>query len=205
KLPEELKGPVLVFCLEGKTHNEGAQQLGWSLTTFRGRLERARDLLRKRLTRRGVALSGVLLASFLSGGTASAALSATFVISTVRVAMGGEVTASGAVSATALSLAQGVIDVMFWKKTAVGVLAFVITAITFGIAGLTVQAVGGHPQQAAQPKDPPAAADRSGQAAAVEADPGLDVAEEPLTIRGQVLAADGKPLAHAAGAGVPGG
>jgi RNA polymerase sigma factor (sigma-70 family) len=197
KLPEELNAPVLLCCLEGKTHNEGAQQLGWSLTTFRGRLERARDLLRKRLTRRGVALSGVLLASFLSGSNASAALSATFVISTVRAAMAGKVIASGAVSATAMSLAQGVIDVMFWKKTAVGVLAFVLTAITFGIAGLTVQAVGGDTQRAAQLKDPPVA-DRSGQASAVEGNLGSDVAEETVTISGQVLATDGKPLAGAA-------
>src|SRR5260370_13568246 len=78
RLPEELKGPVLLCYLEGKAHNEGAQQLGCSLTTFRGRLERGREVLRKRLTQRGVALSGALLAAVLSEKAASAAVSGSF-------------------------------------------------------------------------------------------------------------------------------
>jgi RNA polymerase sigma factor (sigma-70 family) len=126
KLPEELKGPVLLFCLEGKTHNEGAQQLGWSLTTFRGRLERARDLLRKRLRRRGVALSGVLLASFLSGSTASAALSATFVISTVRAAMGRA--AASVVSQKVVVLTEGMVKAMFFKKLKIVAIFFLAIA-----------------------------------------------------------------------------
>src|SRR5262249_37321452 len=134
-------------CLQGKAHNEGAQQLGLSLPTFRGRLERARELLRKRLTRRGVALSGALLATFLSGTAASADLSPTLVISTVKAVLVGDTIASATVSAKALSLAKGVIDVMFWKKSTLAAILFVLTAIALGTLGL---AVAGHAQINAQ-------------------------------------------------------
>jgi RNA polymerase sigma factor (sigma-70 family) len=73
KLPERFRGPLILCYLEGKTRDEAAAALGWSLSTFRGRLERGRERLRRRLERRGVALSAALLAT-LAARHAEAAL-----------------------------------------------------------------------------------------------------------------------------------
>jgi RNA polymerase sigma factor (sigma-70 family) len=153
RLPEELKGPVLLCYLEGKAHNEGAQQLGWSLTTFRGRLERGRKVLRKRLTQRGVALSGALLAAVLAEKAASAAVSGSFLSVLVKGALATE-TARGVVSAQALSLAQGVLQTMFWNKLKIRLAAVLLTVIAVSVGGLALNGLAGGGQEQRQEKAP---------------------------------------------------
>src|SRR5262245_59914767 len=55
RLPEPFRAVVELFHLEGRTHEEAADELGLPVGTIRSRLHRARRRLRERLLRRGVA------------------------------------------------------------------------------------------------------------------------------------------------------
>ena len=65
-LPDEFRSPLVACFLEERTLDEAAKQLGWSVSTLRRRLDRAKELLRARLTRRGATLAGGLFAGFLA-------------------------------------------------------------------------------------------------------------------------------------------
>jgi RNA polymerase sigma factor (sigma-70 family) len=54
RLPEKYRAPVILSYLQGKTNQEVADLLNWPIGTVKGRLHRARQLLRSRLSRRGV-------------------------------------------------------------------------------------------------------------------------------------------------------
>jgi RNA polymerase sigma factor (sigma-70 family) len=68
RLPDKYRLPVILSYLEGKTNEEVATLLDWPVGTVKGRLSRARDLLRSRLVRRGLALSAAFLCTSLSRG-----------------------------------------------------------------------------------------------------------------------------------------
>src|SRR5438309_4336818 len=64
QLPEKWRLPLILCYLEGRTQVEAAQELGWSKSTLVRRLDDARAVLGRRLTRKGVvwpaALASVL-------------------------------------------------------------------------------------------------------------------------------------------------
>jgi RNA polymerase sigma factor (sigma-70 family) len=66
RLPAKYRQAVHLCYFEGRTHDEAAISLGWPVGTVRGRLSRARKILRTRLVRRGIASVGWLAAMDLS-------------------------------------------------------------------------------------------------------------------------------------------
>jgi RNA polymerase sigma factor (sigma-70 family) len=114
RLPDKYRRPVVLCYLEGQTQDEAARTLGWTKGTVSGRLARAKDLLRHRLTRRGLAPSAGLLAAALTSETASAAVPGAMVLPTVRAAaaavLGGLETGQG--TGRVASLAREAMKVM---------------------------------------------------------------------------------------------
>src|SRR5262249_3845736 len=84
-LPERFRGPLVLCYLEGLTQDEAAKRLGWTAATVKGRLQRGREMLRRRLEPRGVALTAVLGAA-LAGTSLAAPVSAALVETTLRAA-----------------------------------------------------------------------------------------------------------------------
>jgi RNA polymerase sigma factor (sigma-70 family) len=72
RLPGRYREPIVLCCLEGLARDEAARRLGWSLNAFRGRLERGRMLLRKRLEQRGVTLPAALAVFLLAARSTDA-------------------------------------------------------------------------------------------------------------------------------------
>jgi RNA polymerase sigma factor (sigma-70 family) len=86
RLPEPFRAPVVLCCIEGLSQDEAARRLGWSPGSVKGRLERGRERLRRKLMRRGIALSSAL--ALWSASRVSTATPQLFP-QTVRVAVGG--------------------------------------------------------------------------------------------------------------------
>jgi RNA polymerase sigma-70 factor (ECF subfamily) len=102
RLPDKYRLPVILSYLEGKTNEEVAELLEWPVGTVKGRLSRARDLLRSRLMRRGLTLSAVFLLTALAQGQVFAeVVPADLVKQTVRLAgrYGRRTALGGSVSA----------------------------------------------------------------------------------------------------------
>jgi RNA polymerase sigma factor (sigma-70 family) len=153
RLPDKYRGPVVLCFLENKTHEEAAQTLRWPIGSVKGRLARAKELLRSRLARRGVTTTAGGIVATLAPETVSAAIPTKMLETTIKVAMAvaaGKTVAAGLVSAHAVALSEGVIHTMFWNKLKF-VAAFVFSLTLLGGAGvLAYQGVGKEPEKKAE-------------------------------------------------------
>jgi RNA polymerase sigma factor (sigma-70 family) len=84
RLPAKYRAPLVLCCLEGLARDEAARQLGWPAGTLKSRLERGRQLLRGRLTRRGLTLPAAFGAALLGRDLAQAELPAALARTTLQ-------------------------------------------------------------------------------------------------------------------------
>src|SRR5262249_31128966 len=140
RLPEGYRVPIVLCYLEGKNQLGAAQLLGWRTGTVATRLNRARERLRERLTRRGLTLTGGLLAAVLSENLAPAAVPVPLAASTVKAAIlfaAGNGAAGAALSAGAVALAEGGLRTMLLTKLRIAAAG----VLTGGLLGFEASAL----------------------------------------------------------------
>jgi HlyD family secretion protein len=114
RLPRRHRAVFILCCLEGRTGEEAARQLGCPPGTVSSRLTRARKRLRRRLTRRGFGPSAGVLAGVLAGETWAAPLASHLVGPTLGAARAwaeGQ-PPGGPLSRQAVALAKGELRAM---------------------------------------------------------------------------------------------
>jgi RNA polymerase sigma factor (sigma-70 family) len=181
RLPQRYRAPLLLCYLEGRTQDEAARQLGWSLSTLRRCLESGRELLKARMTRRGATLGAGLFAGFLAPSTARAALTAE--LRRAVLAAATPAFPDTAVSPSVLALASGGMRMTTLTKISlVSALAVVLSGVLASVGWMVARATPpGSPAVQTQrtlPEKPPEVAGPPAEAG--KPAPGRDRFNDPL-------------------------
>jgi RNA polymerase sigma factor (sigma-70 family) len=142
RLPAKYRTPIILCYLEGLTHEEAARELSWPKGTVASRVARARELLRKRLTRRGITLAVTLAALGSVPASASALVPAPLIQTALRAGtlLASGQSPAGVVSPYVIALNEGVLRTMFWTK--VKITAAVVCALCLLGGGVGIYAGG---------------------------------------------------------------
>jgi WD40 repeat protein len=135
RLPEKYRAPLVLCYLQGKSYVEAARLMGWRDGTVCGRLARARELLRQRLTHRGLTLSGTALVAALSEPSSAPAAMVAAVSRMAALFALGQTTA-GAISPPVATLAQGVLQAMSMAKVKTIAALVAVFCVLVGGGGL---------------------------------------------------------------------
>ena len=126
-IQEKYRAPLILCELQGLSRAEAAERLALAEGTLSSRLARGRDLLRRRLLKRGMHVSAVALATILAS-QASPSVAPNLIASTTQAAL------TGTLSAPVAVITQGVINAMFVAK---------LKLIAAVILGLSIFLIGG--------------------------------------------------------------
>jgi len=132
RLPERLRDPVILCCLEGRSYDEAARALGLKESSLRGRLHRGRKTLERRLKMRAGLESGTLDGSWVALPPAPTTVDA--VLRLASRSIDAPASANVHLAPSVLSLAKGVTLAMF-------VSSFKTVAVVGTLAGLCVAGV----------------------------------------------------------------
>jgi RNA polymerase sigma factor (sigma-70 family) len=170
-LPVRFRAPLVLCYLEGMTRDKAARHLGWSAGAVKGRLEHGRELLRRRLVRRGVTLSAALLGSQLT--QLPAAFPAACAARVARLALPFALGQTAGLPGPSAALAEGVLRALALARFKAAALALFLACLTtFSFAWWCGQ--GAPALRPAQPDEPAA------RAAAL---PGAESPKEPAVDR----------------------
>ena len=180
-LPEHYRRPLVLCYLSGLARDEAAKELGLTLDTIKGRLERGRLRLRRRLAKRGVTLSVGLLGAVAARGSAA------IPTQLARAAVASAIRPSPALAA----LVQNLSNAGVWPLRTIGIsLAATVLAIGFALGWPEPSPSRELPKTEQSDANDPAPAKAKSPAA-------KPPAEKMWTITGMVVDPDGKPVAGA--------
>jgi RNA polymerase sigma factor (sigma-70 family) len=153
RLPEKYRSVVVLCYWQGLTQEQAAAQLGCPLGTVRSRLARARDILRQRLVRRGLAPLAAAVAAALGDSSASAAglglrlalLSGELAHSTAVAAT--KVAAGEAVANVASGLVSSLVHHVLWSLTMIKACRLVVTCLFVGVGLVGASVWAQHPRE----------------------------------------------------------
>jgi RNA polymerase sigma factor (sigma-70 family) len=140
RLPEKYRAPILLCYLQGQTNEEAAALLRCPTGTVKIRLLRGREILRKRLLRRGLALSVVGVLGQALVEMARAAVPQPLVQATTAAAAGG-------VGPAVAGLVDGALKGMCLAKLKVAAVLLMTLALACLVDGLLGHATAAPPQQ----------------------------------------------------------
>jgi RNA polymerase sigma factor (sigma-70 family) len=126
-LPEELRIPVVAHFLENQSHAAIAQALGVSPRTVGYRIEKAIELIRNALKKRGVQVATTALATMMAANLAEAApITASLTAAMGKLALAGTAGGTAPGAASQLAVYGGIVVMTKKVLIAVGMLAVVL-------------------------------------------------------------------------------
>jgi RNA polymerase sigma factor (sigma-70 family) len=149
RLPEQLRVPLTLYYLEGKTQTEIGRILGVTDRAAAHRLKQALKLLRDRLSQRGIWVAATVLVAVLGNVPITAAVPANLVVHATEIALA--VAAGGPADTVAARLALEITQAHGWVRMKLCSL-ILIPAVCLVVGGVLLAQ---RPEQPALPEAPP--------------------------------------------------
>jgi RNA polymerase sigma factor (sigma-70 family) len=156
RLPEKYRAPLVLHYLEGKSIEQVAQELAWPPGTVSGRLARGKEMLRRRLLRRGITLAGGVAAGLLVPDLGAVIVPDTLLRITLRAGLvfgAGQTVAPGVASARVLALVERYLRAAQFSRLRLGIVVLLTIGVTVAGAGVVLHRGRAQPEAGADGRD----------------------------------------------------